>query len=196
MPRVARNLIDNGYYHIVTRGLDRRKLFRYKNDFKSFIDITATYLKQYKVHILHYCLMPNHLHFLIRAVVALDVQKFMQVILQVYAANFRKKFKSTGFIFQNRYKSRLIDSEAYLLECARYIERNPVRAKLVQDISEYPWSSYLYYAKGIPDNIITLDNPLYLDMATTEDGRREAYARFVSLERPYDDIVDKEFRIG
>lgn len=196
MPRVARNLIDNGYYHIVTRGLDCRRLFRYKNDYELFLDITSTYLKQYKVRILHYCLMPNHLHFLIKAVVALDIQKFMQVILQVYATNFRKKYKSTGFLFQNRYKSRLIDNDAYLLECARYIERNPVRAKIVQGVSDYPWSSYSHYAKGTPDRIITLDNPLYLNMATREDERREAYSKFVSQSHPYDSIVDKEFKIA
>lgn len=196
MPRVARNLIDNGYYHIVTRGLDRRRLFRYSHDFKLFLDITATYLKQYKVYILHYCLMPNHLHFLMKAGVGLDMPKFMQVLLQVYAANFRKKYKSTGFVFQNRYKSRLIDNETYLLECARYIERNPVRAKIVQNVSEYPWSSYSHYAKGTADRIITLDNPLYLDMAITAVERREAYAKFISCDRPYDLIIDKEFRIS
>lgn len=196
MPRVARKLIDNGYYHIVTRGLDRRRLFRYKNDYELFLDITATYLKQYKVHILHYCLMPNHIHLLIKGIVALDIQKFMQVTLQVYAANFRKKYKSTGFVFQNRYKSRLIENDAYLLECARYIERNPVRAKIVRNVSDYLWSSYSHYAKGTPDRIVTLDNLLYLDMAATEDERREAYSRFVSQERLYDSIVDKEFKIA
>jgi REP element-mobilizing transposase RayT len=56
--------------------------------------------------------MPNHLHFLIKAEVASDMSKFMQVVLQVYAANFRHKYKTTGFVFQNRYKSRLIDNDA------------------------------------------------------------------------------------
>ena len=63
MPRLSRNLVDNGYYHIVTRGLDRRRLFRYKQDYELFLNTTAKYLKQYKIDILHYCLMPNHLHF-------------------------------------------------------------------------------------------------------------------------------------
>ena len=196
MPRLARNLVDNGYYHIVTRGLDRRRLFRYKQDYELFLNTTAKYLKQYKVYILHYCLMPNHLHFLMKAGVASDLPKLMQVILQVYAAGFRKKYKSTGFVFQNRYKSRLINDDDYLLECARYIERNPVRAKIVGDTSEYPWSSFSYYAKGAKDKIITLTNPLYLDMASNDTERKIAYIRFISETRPYDSIVDKEFKIS
>lgn len=196
MPRTARVLVDQGYYHIVTRGIDRRRLFRYKQDYELFIEIVATYLKQFKVHAMNYCLMPNHVHLLLKAKLALDLPKFMKAILQVYAAKFRRKYKSVGFVFQNRYKSRLVDNDVYLLECARYIERNPVRAKIVEDVSEYPWSSYHYYAKGAADKIITLPNPLYLDMADTDIKRREAYASFICLQRVYDPIVDKALRIA
>jgi putative transposase len=196
MPRTARVLIDKGYYHIVTRGLDRRRLFRYKQDYELFLEIVAAYLKDYAVQITNYCLMPNHLHLLIKANAAADLPRFMKAILQVYAAKFRKKYKSTGFVFQNRYKSRLIDNDAYLLECARYIERNPIRSKLVEDISDYPWSSYHYYAKAKADKIITLLNPLYLEMADTDTKRKGAYTAFISLQRPYDPIVDKAFRIA
>lgn len=196
MPRTARVLVDQGYYHIVTRGIDRRRLFSYKQDYKSFLEIVAIYLKQFKVQIMNYCLMPNHLHLLMKAELALDLPVFMKAILQVYAAKFRSKYKSAGFVFQNRYKSRLIDNDAYLLECARYIERNPVRAKIAEDVAEYPWSSYHYYAKGAADEIITLPNPLYLDMADTDIKRREAYASFIRLQRAYDLIVDKAFRIA
>lgn len=196
MPRTARVLVDQGYYHIVTRGIDRRRLFRYKQDYELFLEITAAYLKQFKVCVMNYCLMPNHVHLLIKAELALDLPMFMKAILQVYAAKFRKKYKSTGFIFQNRYKSRLIDNDSYLLECARYIERNPVRAKIVEDAAEYPWSSYHYYAQGRADKIITLPNPLYLDMADSDIKRREAYISFIRLQRAYDLIVDKAFRIA
>ncbi|MDP2831645.1 MAG: transposase [Candidatus Omnitrophota bacterium] len=196
MPRTARVLVDQGYYHIVTRGIDCRRLFRYKQDYELFLGIVATYLKQFKVHVMNYCLMPNHVHLLMKAEIALDLPMFMKAILQVYAAKFRRKYKSAGFVFQNRYKSRLIDNDAYLLECARYIERNPVRAKIVVDVSAYSWNSYHYYAKGAADKIITLSNPLYLDMADTDIKRREAYASFIHLQRVYDPIVDKALRIA
>jgi len=89
----------------------------------------------------------------------------------------------------------VIDNDAYLLECARYIERNPVRAKIMDDVAGYPWSSYHYYAKGSADSIITLPNSLYLAMADTDIKRREAYASFIRMQRAYDLIVDKAFRI-
>ncbi len=195
MPRIARCLIDEGCYHIVTRGIDRRRLFRYKQDFESFYRIIQEYLKKYKIYLLHYCLMPNHIHLLVKAEKSHDLPKFMQSLLQKYASKFRKKYKSVGFVFQNRYKSKLIDNDAYLLECARYIERNPLRANIVKELSEYLWSSYSYYSKGKIDDIITLDNPLYISLAQTAQGRQEAYVKYISEERPYDYIVDKSFRI-
>ncbi|MFH1440526.1 MAG: transposase [Candidatus Omnitrophota bacterium] len=195
MPRIARCLVDGGYYHIVTRGIDRRKLFRCKQDFESFYKIIQEYLKKYKIYLLHYCLMSNHIHLLVKAEKGNDLPKFMQSLLQKYASKFRKKYKSVGFVFQNRYKSKLIDNDAYLLECARYIERNPLRAKIVTELSGYVWSSYSYYGKGKTDDIITLDNSLYSSLAQTAQGRQEAYVKYIFEERPYDYIVDKTFRI-
>ena len=140
--------------------------------------------------------MPNHVHLLIKAEQAADLPKYMKAILQLYAAKFRGKYKSVGFVFQNRYKSRLIDKDEYLLECVRYIERNSVRAKMVEDVAAYPWSSFHHYAQGVDDKIITLSNPLYLNMADTDTKRREMYVSFIRQQRPYDLIVDKAFRIA
>lgn len=195
MPRTARILVDQGYYHIVSRGIERRKLFRCPQDFKAFRGIIRENLVSFKIDILNYCFMPNHLHLLIQAQIALDLGKFMKAVLQVYANEFRRKYKSVGYVYQNRYKSKLIDSDAYLLECSRYIERNPLRANLVTDLSEYPWSSFFSYAMGKADDIITLSNPMYLELGESAPVRQEAYKKYIYQERPYDLIVDKAFRI-
>ncbi|MDP2905684.1 MAG: transposase, partial [Candidatus Omnitrophota bacterium] len=121
MPRRPRVLIDNGYYHVVTRGIDKRRLFQDQQDYRCFKELMKEYLDEFQVNILHYCLMPNHIHLLIWAINADDLPKYMQGVLQVYASQFRKKYQSVGFIYQNRYKSNLIDKDSYLLECARYI---------------------------------------------------------------------------
>ena len=195
MSRDARRLVDGSNYHIVTRGIDRRILFRDELDNQYFLDIICANLTRFEITIFHYCLMVNHIHLLIKAIRAADLPKFMQAVLQGYACYFRKKYFSVGFIFQNRYKSRLINNDAYLLECGRYIERNPLRAKIASELSKYHWSSYLLYAKGEKNSIVKLLNPLYLDLADTDDKRREAYVNYVLQGRPYEDILDKEFYI-
>lgn len=196
MPRRPRILVDGGYYHILTRGNDRRRIFRYKHDYRCFLKIIKRYLAEFRISIFHYCLMPNHIHLLIQAQNAKDLPKFMQAILQVYASYFRKKYNSVGFMFQNRYKSYLIEKDNYLLECARYIERNPLRAKLVTDLSEYPWSSFSFYVKGIADGIIKIGDPLYLAFANTESERRRLYLDYISEEKPFEHIVDEALKIG
>ncbi|MBU0548864.1 MAG: transposase [Candidatus Omnitrophica bacterium] len=188
-------MIDGGYYHIVTRGIDRRRLFRYKQDYRFFLQTIKKYLLKFKVNIIHYCLMPNHLHLVIKAEKAEDLPKFMQVVLQVYAIYFRKKYRSYGFVFQNRYKSCFINKDSYLLECARYIESNPLRAGITTALLEYPWSSFSFYAKGIDNGIIKANNPLYLELGKTEQERQQRYIDYVSQERPYEHIVDKAFKI-
>ena len=196
MPRRARILVDGGYYHILTRGNDRRKLFRYKSDYRYFIDILKKYLTKSSLSILNYCIMPNHIHLLIHAKIAQELPKFMQGVLQVYADCFRKKYNSTGFVFQNRYKSLLIEKDSYLLECGRYIERNPLRAEIVQNLSDYEFSSYLFYVDGLRDRLITVVNPLYLELAQTDAERRKLYKNYVLGQRAYELIVDQALRIG
>jgi putative transposase len=195
MPRDARRLVDGGCYHVVTRGIDRRILFGDEVDNQYFLDIVRDNLARFEISIFHYCLMVNHIHLLIKATKAADLPKFMQAILQSYASYFRKKYLSVGFIFQNRYKSRVIDNDSYLLECGRYIERNPLRSKIVLELSCYRWSSYLLYAKGDKDDVVKVLNPLYLDLASTDEKRREVYINYVQQDRPYEDILDKEFHI-
>lgn len=98
MPRKPRILVDGGYYHLVTRGIDRRRLFRYQQDYKYFLEIMKKYLSKFKVNIIHYCLMSNHIHLLIQVDRSEDLPKFMQAVLQVYASYFRKKYHTVGSV--------------------------------------------------------------------------------------------------
>jgi putative transposase len=196
MPRTARHLADKGFYHVVTRGIDRRKLFRSHRDYNYLLEVLEKYSVKFQVAIVHYCLMSNHLHLLIFSERAGDLPRFMQGVLQTYAAYFRKKFGSVGFVFQNRYKSRFINKDSYLLECGRYIERNPLRAKITDNPLNYPWSSYSYYAEGKPNSLIKLINPLFLGLAEIEKERQRVYSKYVLEERLYEHIVDKEFKLS
>jgi putative transposase len=195
MPRGARIIADNSYYHIITRGIDQRKLFRYSCDYQNFKMILLDYLEKLPLSILNYCLMPNHIHFLVYVKDGGMLPKFMQGVLQVYAFRYREKYKSAGFVFQNRYKSKIIEKVSYLLECARYIERNPLRANIVEDLFDYPWSSFHFYAAEKKDPLVKEMNPLYLELSPLKEIRRQQYLNFILNPRgAYEDIIDKEFR--
>lgn len=194
MPRQARLLENGGYYHITTRGNDRKRIFRADPDFRYFIKLIEGALKKNSIYLYHYCLMNNHLHFLIGVIDSDQAPKFFQNIFQRYAQYFRKRYRHIGYLFQNRYKSYSIEKEGYLLECARYVERNPVRAGIVNNPADYRWSSYLHYAFGRKDAIIT-PNPMYLELSKDIEERKRLYREYVLQERPYEHLVDRGLRI-
>jgi putative transposase len=120
----------------------------------------------------------------------------MQGLLQSYSWYFRKTYDSVGFLFQNRYKSLFIGKESYLLECARYIERNPLRSGLTQDLDEYPWNSFSFYADGLNDVVIKQPNPCYLGLSKLKKDRQKRFREYVLQERPHDHLLDDVFKIG
>lgn len=191
MPRIGRVTYDNAVYHILNRRHDRRKLFASPEDFKEFKSIIARYKAKIEFKLYNYCLMPNHFHMLLRIQKGEDLAGLMKGICQSYSFHYRRHYKLSGYLFQNRYKSIPIDKDEYLLECARYIERNPVRAGIVNNAGAYHWSSYDFYAKGRSDDIITV-NPLYLNLSDAEQERRGMYAEYVSKPRPYEELLDEK----
>jgi len=195
MPRKARIIADGGYYHILTRGNNRKAIFLDNQDYCCFLEIIKAYLSKFQVFLMHYCLMPNHVHFLVRLKKAPDLAKFIQAILQVYANYYRKKYNSVGYTFQNRYVSHPIESDIYLLECARYIERNPLRANIANNLIDYRFSSFSFYVQGHDEGIVNCKNPLYLGLGESDSIRRQLYKDYIGVERPYDSLIDRIFRL-
>ncbi len=190
MGRQKRILYDGAIYHIVQRGHNKDRLFKNAKDYKVFKDFIRKYKDKHVFDIYHYCLMSNHFHILLKIYKGDTLPKIMHGITQSYSYYYRKTYNRIGYVYQNRYKSFLIEDDSYLLECGRYIERNPLRAGIVKDLSQYNWSSYNFYAKGRPDDIIT-ENPLYQDMGKTPEERQRRYRIYVLEARPYERIVDK-----
>ena len=113
----------------------------------------------------------------------------MHSLLLNYSRWYRKKRLHVGYLWQGRYKSPLVDKESYFLECGRYIERNPVRAGLAARPENYVWSSYRHYSNGENDPLIDED-PYYGELGSNNLERQVRYCEFVSLEGPYDRLVD------
>ena len=189
-----RFLMDGGIYHIISRGHNRYRLFNKAGDYKTYKDIIIDCKEKYNFNLFHYCLMPNHVHLLLKIANGPELPHLMQRINQSYAKHYKRSYKLIGNLFQGRYKSLLIDRDEYLLECGRYIERNPLRAKMVDVLTQYYFSSYNFYAKGRTDGIIEY-NPLYLELSKDPKERAALYKDYVSQVRPYESIIDKKFKL-
>jgi len=194
MARQGRVLVDGGIYHITSRGHNRYRLFHDFKDYKVFKDIIRAYKKEFAFNLFHYCLMPNHTHLLLRISNGKDLPHLLQCVNQAYARHYKRSYNLIGNLFQGRYKSAFVDKDSYLLECGRYIERNPLRAELVKDPSDYYWSSCKFYTKGRSDDIITSD-PLYLELGRDKTERMKKYHEYLLEDRPYEHMVDRAMRL-
>lgn len=194
MARQCRMLVDDGVYHIIGRGHNRYKLFHSFDDYKTYKGIMRDYKKLFSFDLYHYCLMPNHMHILLKVLRGAELPAIMQGVHQTYAKYYKKKYGLIGNLFQGRYKGLIIDRDEYLLECGRYIERNPLRADMIRHLSEYHFSSYNFYAEGKDDDILTM-NPLYLELASDVDDRMKLYKDYLMQKRPYENIVDQGLKI-
>lgn len=191
MPRPPRPLVDGGCYHLIARGNNRQFVFPADEAFRYFLDLLARATARYPAKLYHYCLMSNHLHLLLEIGVGGHLPKFMQFILQGYGRWYQARVGHSGHVWQGRYKSPLVTQESDYLEAGRYIERNPLRAKLVTDLNDYPWSSYRYYAYGFPNPLVAED-PYYSQLGPDPSRRQAAYRDFVRLESPYAPLLDAE----
>jgi len=145
MPRKPRIEIA-GFYHIVNRGVDKKNIFRHKDDYEYFEELMCFYMKSYGITLHNYCLMSNHYHLLIE-ITQENLSKFMRQLGMNYAIYFNKKYKRSGHLWQGRFKSWYITDEAYLYTLMRYIEQNPLKANIVKELEAYPYSSYHHFLK-------------------------------------------------
>ena len=190
MPRARRQLIDEGYYHIIQRGNNRRAIFHRPRDFQAYFVLLKEGLDRSPGTLLHhYCFMPNHMHLLIRVGASADLPRLMHWVNLSYTHYYRRAYDYVGHLFQGRYKTLPIRFDRYLLECARYIERNPLRAGLANHPGDYAWSSYRFYAAGEP-NVLLTPTPHYADLGPTLDDRRARYQDRVLEPHPYEDLVE------
>ena len=190
MPRKPRQLIDFGFYHLIARGNNRLFIFHQNGGFDCFKKLLYESKQKFSWKLHHYCLMANHIHLSGQMEEGIQLPKLMQFLLFEYSRWYRRQTSYTGHLWQGRYKSPLIESESYLLECGRYIERNPVRAKLVRDAGDYPHSSYRYYAYG-EENLLIDEDPYYRDLGPDLGERRRRYREFIKIDGPYDKVVDQ-----
>lgn len=141
MPRIARILIENYPHHITQRGTNHSKIFLDNSDRRLFLANLKELSTRFSVKIWAYCLMQNHFHLLLVPSNSNGISKFIHGITFKYAQHFNRKYGRTGRLWENRFFSCPVDKDSYLWAVTRYIENNPVRAKLVANAEEWLWSS-------------------------------------------------------
>jgi putative transposase len=137
----------NAFYHVTSRGNERRAIYRTKGDYERFLGYLESATERYGAKIHCFCLMPNHYHLLLETPRA-NLRRIIHHLNTSYTNYFNVKTKRVGHLFQGRYRAILVEKDTYALELSRYIHLNPVRADLVKEPSQYPWSSYLAYVGG------------------------------------------------
>ena len=142
MPRRARMYLPGHPYHIVQRGNNREACFVEPENYRYYLELWKENARRYGVAVHAYCLMTNHIHFLVTPEDAESISRATSVIGSRYAWYFNRSYKRTGTVWEGRHRSSLVQTDRYFLTCCRYIEMNPVVAGMVHKPEEYCWSSY------------------------------------------------------
>ena len=177
MPRHARFMLAGVPVHVIQRGHNRAATFFEATDYSFYLEQLAHHARRFDCALHAYCLMTNHVHLLLTPATAEACALMMKHLAQVYAQYVNRRYRRSGTLWEGRFRSCLVDSEAYLLACACYIELNPVRASMVRHPRDYPWSSYRANAEGRAEARLT-PHPSYLALARSPANQREAYREF------------------
>ena len=182
MPRKARILLPNTPHHIVQRGHNRQVVFTKPGDFQYYLRNLVEWKQMLGIKIYSFCLMTNHIHLV--AEPDEDTTSLSKLLKRLAGKQTRfvnKREGRTGTLWEGRFKASPIERDAYLLQCCRYVERNPVTAKMVAKPAEYPWSSYRH---RIGEHQLSWldDFALYESLGNNKSKRIERYRRFVECD--------------
>jgi putative transposase len=174
MPRRARLSLPNVSWHIIQRGNNRGDCFFADEDYQRYLSELTTLAPKFECAIHAYVLMTNHVHLLLTPSSQDGVALLMKNLGQRYVQYVNRCYNRSGTLWEGRFRSCLTQAENYVLACYRYIEMNPVRAGIVKNPKNYPWSSFHVNAGGQESAIIT-PNHEYLHLGETLEERLNAY---------------------
>jgi len=180
MPRIGRVVAPNLPHHVVQRGHNRNAVFVDDGDYSYYLDTLGNWTRQLQVKVYAWCLMTNHVHLLLDP--GDDIKSIGLLMKRLAGRQTRfvnKQENRTGSLWDGRYKMSIVDSDEYFLQCCRYIELNPVKAKMVIRPRDYRWSSYRENA-GLSASVI-VDRHGFTNLC---DVSFEAYREYVAENTP------------
>ena len=178
MARLPRLTFAGYPHHIILRGNNRQAIFMDSADFQRMLALLQNHAKERDVQVHSYVLMSNHLHLLLTPLQNDSLPKMMQAVGRTYVLYFNKRHGRSGTLWEGRYRSALIQTERYFLACMAYIDLNPVRAGMVAQAADYPWSSHGHYI-GRQNEAWLTPHPMYWEMGNTPFAREAAYAAMI-----------------
>jgi putative transposase len=187
MARLPRFYIPGQPLHAIQRGNNREPIFGGDADFRHYLCCLEEAAEKHRLIIHSYVLMTNHVHLLATPSHETSLPKTMQSVGRRYVQYFNYSYGRTGTLWEGRYRSTLIDSDAYLLTCMRYIELNPVRALMVMHPADYRWSSYRANAFGEANDIVR-PHETFLGLGNSDNERRTAYRQLFSGQLSVADV--------
>lgn len=144
MSRKPRNQSKTGIHHIMFRGINKQTIFHDKEDYYKFLKIINKTKEKFNFDIFAYCIMPNHVHLLIKEKEN-TIGQICGSVASKFAIWYNTKYERVGYLFQDRFKSEAVETNEYFLTVIRYIHQNPVKAGLCKKVSDYEFSSYNEY---------------------------------------------------
>ena len=142
MPRQSRCNLKTCFFHVMTQGINKSFIFENEKDIKYYLKIMNQTKEKNNIEIIAYCVMNNHVHFLIKTEQIKELSKFMHTLNTKYAIYYNKKYDRVGYVFRNRYKSEGIYNNNHLYNCIHYIYNNPVKAGICLKPEEYAYSNF------------------------------------------------------
>ncbi len=200
MPYRVTPFVNDGYYHLFNRGVEKRVIFSNERDYQRFLETLYYYQfsgpkpqfstrDRFKtndfrnnpkiIEIICYCLMPNHFHLLIKQLKDRGIQEFMQKVINSYTKYYNTKHTRVGHLFQGAFKAVSVEHEEQLLHVSRYIHLNPYAGGLTNHLEEYPYSSYPHYIGLSQDKLCESEIVLNLFKRPGE------YKEFVAVRGDY-----------
>jgi REP element-mobilizing transposase RayT len=202
MARPLRIEYAGALYHVMNRGNRRERVFRRQADYELFLDRLGRFAKEFNVEVLAYCLMPNHFHAFLRTREA-NLSQFMQSLLTSYTVFVNRRDRTSGHIFQGRFKAQVVESDGYFATLSRYIHLNPVRVQSVKGLpveerrrvlAEFRWSSFrALTGQAVAPNWLKTDDVLR-DFGDNLREQRREYRLYVEegLMREVEDPAEAQ----
>jgi putative transposase len=188
MGRLPRAIDDGLVYHALNRGNNRADVFTDDDDRRAFLQALAQTRDRYPFKLLGYCLMSNHFHLLLRPEPGQSISRILQSLTVTHTWRHHRRHQSSGHVWQGRFKSPVIQDGDHLLVVLRYIEDNPLRAAMVADPGDYPWSSYRHHGLGRDDPLLT-PFPEWQNLGPTEAARRRRWRAKVRARQDGDEVT-------